>query len=376
MHIKPEWKAYIRIAVVAFGLFLCIHYWPAVSNLLATLLSAARPILFGCIFAYPLNILMSFYERHYFPHSANKLVRGSRRPVCLIGAIITLLAIIILVLALVLPQLASCITLVFSELPGAIDHFIKLLEKINIVPQDIPAMLSAIDWQSKIGEIAKTLTAGVDSVMTIVVNAASSLVSGVSTALLGVIFAIYLLAGKERLGRQCSRFLKHYLHETWYSKITYVLSVLDDCFHRFIVGQCAEAVILGLLCMIGMMILGLPYAAMVGALIAFTALIPIVGAFIGAGIGAFVILMESPIQAVIFLIFIIILQQLEGNLIYPRVVGSSIGLPGIWVLAAVTIGGSVLGVGGMLLGVPLTAAIYRLIRNNMNKGITPPEAPT
>lgn len=146
-----------------------------------------------------------------------------------------------------------------------------------------------------------------------------------------------------------------------------MLRVLNDCFHRFIVGQCTEAVILGALCTTGMMLLGLPYATMVGALIAFTALIPVVGAFIGGGVGAFVILMESPIQALIFLVFLVILQQVEGNLIYPRVVGTSIGLPGIWVLAVVTIGGGVFGIPGMLLGVPLAAAAYRLLREDINR---------
>ena len=129
-------------------------------------------------------------------------------------------------------------------------------------------------------------------------------------------------------------------------KVRYVIGIFDDCFHRFIVGQCTEAVLLGVLCTIGMLVLGLPHATMIGALTAFTALIPIVGAFIGGGIGAFLILMESPIQALIFLVFIVVLQQLEGDLIYPHVVGSSIQLPGIWVLAAVTVGGSVLGVVG------------------------------
>lgn len=147
----------------------------------------------------------------------------------------------------------------------------------------------------------------------------------------------------------------------------YVLSVLNDSFHKYIVGQCTEAVILGVLCTIGMLILGLPYATMIGALIALTALIPVAGAYIGAGVGAFMVLTVSPIQAVIFLVYIVILQQLEGNLIYPRVVGSSMGLPAIWVLVAVTIGGGVMGIPGMLLGVPLAATFYRLIRDDVKK---------
>ena len=203
--------------------------------------------------------------------------------------------------------------------------------------------------------------------MTVVISAASSLFSAVTTTLFSIIFSIYLLTGKERLATQGSRFLRRYLPGRVYSRLMYVLRVLNDCFHRFIVGQCTEAVILGALCTVGMMLLGLPYATMVGALIAFTALIPVVGAFIGGGVGAFVILTESPIQALIFLVFLVILQQLEGNLIYPRVVGTSIGLPGIWVLAVVTIGGGTFGILGMLLGVPLAAAAYRLLREDINR---------
>ena len=143
--------------------------------------------------------------------------------------------------------------------------------------------------------------------------------------------------------------------------------MLNNSFHNYIVGQCTEAVILGILCTIGMLILRLPYASMIGALIAFTALIPVAGAYIGAGVGAFMILTVSPVKALVFLIFLVVLQQLEGNIIYPKVVGSSIGLPGIWVLAAVTVGGGILGIGGMLLGVPVTAALYQIIKDDIKE---------
>ena len=148
----------------------------------------------------------------------------------------------------------------------------------------------------------------------------------------------------------------------------YVLEVVNDCFHRYIVGQCIEAVIIGSLCALGMAILRLPYATMVGALVAFTALIPVAGAYIGAAVGAFMILTVDPVKAVVFLIFLVILQQFEGNVIYPKVVGSSMGLPGIWVLAAVTVGGGMMGIAGMLLGVPLAAAAYRILRDDVVNG--------
>lgn len=161
--------------------------------------------------------------------------------------------------------------------------------------------------------------------------------------------------------------MKRYMSTSLCANVHHVLSVLNECFHKYIVGQCTEALLLGGLCTLGMLILQLPYATMTGAVIAFTALIPVAGAYIGAGVGAFMILTVSPVKAIIFLIFIVILQQLEGNLIYPRVVGSSMGLPGIWVLAAVTVGGGVMGIPGMLLCVPLASAFYKLLREDVNR---------
>lgn len=219
----------------------------------------------------------------------------------------------------------------------------------------------------KLGEIFGILTSGVGNVMELVVNALSSVFSGVVMALMSVIFSIYLLLGKDKLRKQADRVMRHYLKTDWYKKIKYVLSVLNDCFHKYIVGQCTEAVILGMLCALGMVLLKLPYASMIGALIGFTALIPVAGAYIGGAVGAVMIFSVSPVQALIFLVYLVVLQQLEGNLIYPKVVGASMGLPGIWVLAAVTIGGGIMGVGGMLLSVPIAATVYQLIKDDMNK---------
>ena len=363
---KLEWKTLLKIGTVIFALFLLIHYWTNISGVIGTVISAATPIFIGLVMAYIINILMSFYERHYFPKSTKKTVLKSRRPVCLTGAILSIIGIVVLVIVLIAPQLTSCIKLLVAELPGAIKLAINKLKELNILSDDLFNSLSAIDWKSKIGDIVKTLTTGLGSVMDVAVSAVTSVFSGVSNAVIGFIFALYLLLDKNRLSGQVKRVSERCIPHRFAEKITHILSVANDCFHRFIVGQCTEAVILGTLCMVGMLIFRLPYAPMIGALIAFTALIPIVGAFIGAGVGAFLIFMESPIKAVIFLVFIVILQQIEGNLIYPKVVGSSIGLPGIWVLAAVTVGGGVLGIGGMMIGVPAAAAVYRLIKENLN----------
>ncbi len=373
MPMKLNWKTCIKVGVSIFVLYLCIYYWPKVSTLLSTLLGAASPLLVGALIAYVLNILMSAYERLLFPKAKRKAVQKLRRPLCLTLAIVTLLGIIALVVGLVLPQLISCFELIFAILPDFLRDMTEKVAQWDFVPPEIIANLQSVDWQSRIGEIITVLTSGIGSVVDVVFKTVTSVVSGVVTAILGLVFSLYVLMTKDRLKGQLHRAMLHYLPEKTCRKIEHVADVLNICFHRYIVGQCTEALILGLLCTLGMNLLRLPYATMIGALIAFTALIPIAGAYIGAGIGAFLILMVSPIQALTFLIFIVVLQQVEGNLIYPKVVGNSIGLPGIWVLAAVTVGGGVLGITGMLLGVPLVAAVYRLVREDMNKKSQPEE---
>lgn len=364
---KAETRTIIKAAAAVFLLFLAIHYWPAISGLLGKIFSAAAPLFIGCIMAYPLNILMSFYERHFFINTKKKFVQKARSPLCLLLAFLTLFAIIALVLALVVPQLISCARLLAAEVPGAAETLFEYLKKTNILSSDVIDKLASIDWQSKMQQIFSTVFSGIGNIANAVITAATSVVSGITTAFVAIIFSIYLLIGKRRLGSQYKRIINRYVSAKKYAKIDHMLGVVNDSFHRFIVGQCTEAVILGILCAAGMLLLRLPYAPMMGAVIAFTALVPIVGAFIGGAIGVFLIMMESPMQAIAFLIFLIVLQQLEGNLIYPRVVGSSIGLPGIWVLAAVTIGGGVFGIFGMLLAVPLAASVYRLLREHVHK---------
>lgn len=364
---KKGFKSYLKIAAFIFALYLGIHYWPFIANAIKALLSSSTPLILGIVLAYMINILMSFYERHYFPGATKKAVVRSRRPVCLTGAIITLVGIIALVMWLVTNQLVDCIQLLISKIPGVVEFIVEKLNSFGIIPENIFESIMSIDWKSKLGSIAEAVTSGLGNVMDIAVTAVASTVSVISSVIIGIIFSIYVLLEKNNLFTRFKRLFKAYIPDHIYKKAAHIVKITDGCFHRFIVGQCTEAVILGLLCLAGMLVLRIPYAAMISALIAFTALIPIVGAFIGAGLGAFLILTESPSKALIFLIFIVVLQQIEGNLIYPKVVGSSMGLPGIWVLVAVTVGGGVMGIGGMLLGVPLTAAIYKLIKENLEK---------
>lgn len=363
---KIEWKTCAKIGLSLFALYLAVTYWKNISGFIGIVIGAASPLIIGAGVAYIVNILMSFYERKFFAKAKNKNLQKIKRPLCMIFAFITVIAVIALVVGLVLPQLVSCVMIVVDYIPDAVDWVVEQLEKLEYVPQDIIDMLTSVDWKSQIEKIVTVVTSGISDVMGIVISTVSTVIGGVVTAFLSLIFTIYILIDKEKLENQAERFMKKYLHKNWYEKIKYVLVVFDDSFHKFIVGQCTEAVILGGLCTVGMLILGLPYAPMVGALIAFTALIPVAGAFIGAGVGAFMILMVNPLQALIFLVFIVVLQQLEGNLIYPKVVGSSMGLPAIWVLAAVTIGGGVYGILGMFVGVPIAATAYRILKNDVN----------
>ena len=202
---------------------------------------------------------------------------------------------------------------------------------------------------------------GAGGFFTSVVSVIAGLFGTVTQFLIGTIFAIYLLSSKERLAAQVDGLMRAYLKPQTRAHILYMADTVNQTFSSFIVGQVTEAVVIGMLCALGMLLLRMPYAVMTGTVVGVTALIPVVGAYIGAAVGAFMVFTVNPVQAVVFVVFLVILQQLEGNLIYPKVVGSSIGLPGIWVLAAVTVGGGVLGIGGMLLGVPLTASVYRLL---------------
>ena len=363
---KIEFKTCAKIAGCVFALYLAITYWESFAKFAGVVIGAASPLFIGAAIAYVVNLLMSFYERKFFSKTKNPKVLKVKRPLCMIIAFITLIAVISLVVWLVLPEFVSAIMLVVDYIPDAVDWIVKQLEKLEYVPQDIIDMLVSIDWKSQIEKIVKAVTSGVGSVMGVVISTVSTVLGGIVTSFISIIFSIYILLGKEKLGKQADKLAKKYLKQSWYEKLRYVIVVLNDCFKKYIVGQCTEAVILGGLCAVGMMILGLPYATMIGALVAFTALIPVAGAFIGGGVGAFMILMVNPVQALVFVVFLVVLQQLEGNIIYPKVVGSSMGLPAIWVLAAVTIGGGVAGILGMLLGVPVAAAAYRILRNDVN----------
>jgi len=368
---RVETATCVKLAIAVFAVYLSIRYWPQVAKFIMGVIDSAEPLIIGAIVAFLVNILMRSLEKVIFAKAKKPALITARRIICMLLAFILLIGIVALIVWLITPQLVSCIEIIIAEVPPLFNSIIKWLQKNQILPEDILAELASIDWKSNLTKIFDVLTSGIGSVFDIVVSTVTSVFSGVVTALVSLIFAIYILLDKERLSKQFKRLEKCYLGLSKRRKYNHTLQTIKDSFEKFIVGQCKEAVILGVLCTVGMWIFRFPYASMIGALIGFTALIPVAGAYIGAAVGAIMILTESPFKALLFIVFIVVLQQLEGNLIYPKVVGESIGLPGLWVLAAVTIGGGVMGIPGMLIGVPLVAAIYKLVGEDMDERLVP-----
>lgn len=357
--IRLEKKSVLMIAAACLVLFLLIHYWASVASVIGALVQGLVPILLGFMIAYLVNICMRFYERLLLCSRKSHSPVG--KTICMLLAILTILLVLVLVVLLIVPQFTACVKTLMEKAPSAVDLLLSKPEMTTLVPANLAEELSALDWESLADKAIPMLQTGLSGAWAGISSGVSSLVS----VFLALVFSLYFLSGKDRLKAQAARLLRCTVRSEHMSRITHVISVLDESVQRYVVGQCTEAVILGTLCILGMLVLKLPYAQMIGTLVGVCALIPVAGAFIGAFVGAFMILSVSVEKALIFLIFFVILQQLEGNLIYPRVVGKSVGLPGIWVLAAVSLGGALLGVVGMLIAVPVCAALYRLLREKI-----------
>ena len=362
-------KISVHLGAAALILWMITHYWPAVERFAALIVSAAAPLIAGCVIAYAVNILMTFYEKRLPRRIGKWRLEKGLRAVSLLLAVCSLMVIVALLLTIVIPELIEGVRLLAREAPPALERLIAwIVEKTtvdgeSILPEGVTTWLGALSLDSD--GLLQWALSQIDRIVPAVVNVVSSVFSVVVSVLLSAIFALYLLCGKEKLASQINTLMNVYLKPRRAAAIRHVLKTLNECFRSYIVGQCLEALILGALCTLGMLVFRFPYAVMVGTLVGFTALIPIAGAYIGAFVGAVMIFTVDPLKALLFLVYIVVLQQIEGNLIYPRVVGTSLGLPGIWVLAAVMIGGHVDGVVGMLLGVPLCAALYRLLREDV-----------
>lgn len=343
-------------------------YPTQVYTIFLNLLGVMMPLILGAVLAYVLNILCVKLEKHFFPNTKWHWLQKSRRGIVILIALVIVILVMTGVFRLVLPQFISALTRFFKSIPALVTDISDFAQKLNS-HSAVPDQLKSIDinWTSVQAKVMKFLTSGVSGVFGSTVKIVTGVAKGLFNFILAFTFAIYILATKEKLGLQVDKASRAFVKEKHLKKIKYVLRVTNQMFSSFIVGQVTEAIILGTLCALGMFIFKFPYALSVGAFVGITSLVPILGAWAGGAVGFLLIAVDSPLNAILFIIFIIVLQQLESNLIYPRVVGTSIGLPGIWVLAAITIGGGLGGIIGMLLGVPVAATIYQLVKNEANR---------
>lgn len=356
-----------KIALLIAGgvvLYWGLEHIDALWQALRWLAGLAFPLILGFCMAFVLNVPMRFLERHLWRATKNRRLAALRRPVCIAASLLFICAVVALVFALVIPELVNAFAVLGTAIPqfinGLIDWARQNADQWPMIQQYLEDL--SIDWNALGRTVLDFVTTGAGSLLGSTVQAVSSTVSGVTNGVIGFILALYILLSKETLKRQLKALCKAFLPEKAGDSVLFVARLASRTFASYVTGQCLEACILGSLCWLGMLVLQLPYAPMVGALISLTALIPIVGAFVGLLVGAFMIAMVSPVKALIFVVFLLVLQQIEGNLIYPRVVGSSVGLPAIWVLTAVTVGGGLLGVGGMLFAVPTVSVVYALAR--------------
>lgn len=330
------------------------------------------PFILGAVMAFILNLPLRGIENRLLGKWKGKSAEKFKRPIGIIGSILVIIAILTIVISTVVPQIAKTLVDLGNKIPAFMEKIWGELQKLQLDNPQLQSYIGQLqamelNWDSIINTVVSFLKNGMTSMLSSTVVVAGNIASGFMNTVIAFIFAIYILGQKEKLADQGKRILSAYCKPKWNQYLLKVFSLAYRNFSNFISGQCLEAVILGCMFVVVMAIFGLPYAVLVGVLIAFTALIPIVGAFIGCGVGAFLIMVADPMKALIFIVMFLILQQVEGNLIYPRVVGNSVGLPSMWVLMAVSVGGSLFGVAGMLVFIPLVSTVYILLRDSVNE---------
>lgn len=365
---KKNIKRVLLLIACAILLYWGLNNLSVLGGLLSSILSLFSPLLIGVGIAYVMNLLLMAIERLWDKalKKAPELWRVKlKRPICLTLAFLLFLGIIFAIIFILIPRLEEAGTNLVANVPGYITQIQGWWDSLAAFAADhgitLPELSMNVEDATKF--ITKLLTSNGDSVVNTTINITTSILGALVNVLLALVFSVYMLAQKEKLVAQGKRLLLAALPEKAGERTMHILKLTNGAFSSFVTGQVTEAFILGTLCCLGMLILRLPYALPVSVIISFTSLIPIFGAWIGAATGAFLIVFVSPVKALTFLIFLLILQQVEGNLIYPKVVGKSVGLPGLWVLAAVTVGGGAFGVLGMLLGVPVCSVIYALVQD-------------
>lgn len=364
MKDKTRKDIIIIISYIALVIFALVNF-SKILAFLGKVISIFSPFLLGIILAFVLNVLNNFIEKKIFGKiKPSKICNKIKRPLCITLSLILVFLTIFFVMNLLIPQLKNSASLFTDTLPAYKEDIIGILNKFDVDESTVNKVGEYLDNFGKV--ITDYIKGNSKDVITVTTEVATSVVNIISKGIITLVFAIYMIAQKETLSRQINKVMKAYLKPKTINKINTVGTLANKTFSNFVTGQCLEALIFGSLVFVGMLIFRFPYASTIGVLLGFTALIPIFGAFIGTAIGFILIMMVSPVKAILFVVFIIVLQQIEGNLIYPRVVGKSIGLPGMWVLLSVTVGGSIGGILGMLIATPLCSLLYALFTKMVN----------
>lgn len=361
----------------------CLWKYEDVLDIVSFVFHVTFPFILGGAIAFVLNVPMSFIQRHLFAEERikkHRFLKKAARPASMILVLAAVIGVVALVMFVLLPQLGTT----FTNLGQSVQAFLpKVQEWARDISHGNPEVMRQVnsiefDWDKMMETGLDILGSGAENVLNSTITAAKSIVSSIATFFIAFVFAIYILLQKEKLGVQAKKVLFAFVPKGKAEAALEVFSLTYSTFSSFLTGQCVEAIILGCMFVVAMTVLKLPYALLVGIVIAFTALIPIFGAFIGCALGAFLIFMVDPVKALIFIVLFLVLQQIEGNLIYPHVVGNSVGLPSIWVLAAVSLGGNLMGVVGMLIFIPIVSVVYALFREIVylklkQRGIKPGE---
>ena len=375
---KKFFKSLILLITYAVVLVAFIVKIDAVGGWLSSVISAFKPLLIGFAVAFILNRPCNFFAGLYGKKLPEKATKAAR-PLAVVTCYLIVVLLLAGVVALVVPELVKSIQTFAGNLSTYAGNFQALYDSI-VEKLDLQS-LADLNLSSAIREPLSKLFSGVLNALTNTlpqfITMTSVLVSGAITAVLALVFSIYMLSGGPKLTAQCRRLVTAYLPERVSAPLLRVLRLTADTFTKYVSGQLIEACILGGLCFLGMCLFRFDYAPLISVVIGVSALIPVAGAYIGGAVAVLLLVMISPLEAFLFLVFLVVLQQLEGNLIYPRVVGTSMGLPGIWVLAAVTVGSSMLGFVGLIASVPVTAVLYTLLRGDLHRreGADPPAKP-
>lgn len=338
--------------------------WNSLMGLVGSIFKTLGPIINGAIFAYILNLLMVRYEGLLTKVQGQVPgVKSLKRPVSMFLSLLTFVLAVIMILVLVLPQLSTAISRFIEVIPGVSTWLQTAIEEYDAYFPQLQTLMSQlnINWGSLIQQSMTVLNTLSSNFLNITFNTITGVASNTINSILSLMVALYILGSKERLLLQSKRVIMAYLKPSHAQTFLDIIRLMNESFTNFFVGMTLEGIILGSLVTVAASIFNLPYAGMLGVIAGVMALIPIIGGYISAAVGTLMLLAVSPSQALFYLVMVIIIMQLEGNLIYPRVVGGSIGLPGLWVLVAFTVGGGLMGISGMILGIPLAATLYKLL---------------